>query len=279
MGLVDLALVVTTGGDPDNPQAPGLLILDQAWDVESATPGVERWLDELPDGDSQRAGRLPAAILAVAGQALRTSEQPASPGDVALSRVLTRSGHWIVLHGASLVTDGRRRLAVILEPAHPARIAPLLMAAYTLSEREQQVTRLVLQGDTTAQMAQRLFLSPHTVQEHLKSICEKTGVPSRRDLVGKVFFSHYEPRLRTMSTARSRDGRCVAAQWPLMARRNKPSYGEVRASLNLRQRRASRFRADGCSEITGDCRCHQGSWGGPDWRPALSRPDTHMRPS
>ena len=126
MGLVDLALVVTTGGDPDNPQAPGLLILDQAWDVESATPGVERWLDELPDGDSQRAGRLPAAILAVAGQALRTSEQPASPGDVALSRVLTRSGHWIVLHGASLVTDGRRRVAVILEPAHPARIAPLL---------------------------------------------------------------------------------------------------------------------------------------------------------
>lgn len=70
------------------------------------------------------------------------------------------------------------------------------MAAYTLSEREQQVTRLVLQGDSTAQMAQRLFVSPHTVQEHLKSICEKAGVRSRRDLVGKVFFSHYEPRLR-----------------------------------------------------------------------------------
>jgi DNA-binding CsgD family transcriptional regulator len=110
--------------------------------------------------------------------------------------VLSRSGRWIVLHGAPLVSDGRRRIAVIVEPAHPARIAPLLMAAYGMTEREQEVTRLVLQGDSTAQIADRLSVSPHTVQEHLKSIFEKTGVRSRRELVGKVFFSHYEPRLR-----------------------------------------------------------------------------------
>ena len=110
--------------------------------------------------------------------------------------MLSNSGTWVVLHGATLVGDGATRVAVIVEPAHPARITPLLMAAYGLTEREQEVTRLVLQGESTAQIAERLVVSPHTVQEHLKSVFEKTGVRSRRDLVGKVFFSHYEPRLR-----------------------------------------------------------------------------------
>jgi DNA-binding CsgD family transcriptional regulator len=103
---------------------------------------------------------------------------------------------WVVLHGATLVSDGARRIAVIVEPAHPARIAPLLMSAYGLTDREQDVTRLVLQGEATASIAERLVVSAHTVQQHLKSIFEKTGVHSRRDLVGKVFFSYYEPRVR-----------------------------------------------------------------------------------
>ena len=102
----------------------------------------------------------------------------------------------MLLHGVSLVANGARRAAVIIEPAHPARISPLLMSAYGLTEREQEVTRLVLRGDSTAQIADELFVSTHTVQQHLKRVFEKTGVRSRRDLVGKVFFAHYEPRFR-----------------------------------------------------------------------------------
>lgn len=34
------------------------------------------------------------------------------------------------------------------------------------------------------------------MQEHLEGIFEKTGVHSRRDLVGKGSFAYYEPRLR-----------------------------------------------------------------------------------
>jgi DNA-binding CsgD family transcriptional regulator len=189
------ALLVGEASDPEGPESPGLVVLSDDWEVESATPGVERWLSELPDGDWD-AGRLPSSVHAVAGRALRTAEHPDRPGEVAVARVLSRSGTWVVLHGASLVADGARRVAVIVEPAHPARITPLLMSAYGLTGREQDVTRLVLQGESTAQIAEQLCVSPHTVQQHLKSIFEKTGVRSRRDLVGKVFFSHYEPRLR-----------------------------------------------------------------------------------
>jgi DNA-binding CsgD family transcriptional regulator len=116
--------------------------------------------------------------------------------------------------------------AVIVEPAHPARISPLLMAAYGLTERERDVTRLVLQGDSTAQIAGDMVVSPHTVQHHLKSIFEKTGVRSRRDMVGKVFFSHYEPRLRE-NEQRALD------ELPLAAARSAPA-NQRRANRSLR---------------------------------------------
>ena len=113
-----------------------------------------------------------------------------------MSRVMSRSGDWVVLHGTPLISSSARRVAVIVEPAHPARIAPLLMAAYGLTGREQEVTRLVLQGNSTTEIAQGLRMSTGTVQQHLKSVFDKTGVRSRRDLVGRVFFTHYEPRVR-----------------------------------------------------------------------------------
>lgn len=189
------ALLVGEATDPQWPDSPGLVVLSERGEVESVTPGVERWLAEFPDGDWD-GGKLPSAVHAVASRALRSVEHPEEPGEVALSRVLSRSGTWIVLHGTPLIAAGPRRAAVIVEPAHPARITPLLMSAYSLTEREQEVTRLVLQGDSTTQIAQSLVVSPHTVQEHLKKIFEKTGVRSRRELVGKVFFAHYEPRFR-----------------------------------------------------------------------------------
>jgi DNA-binding CsgD family transcriptional regulator len=126
----------------------------------------------------------------------------ARTGEAAVVRLLSRSGRWIVVHATPLTSHGRKAttVAIIIEPAHPGRITPLLMSAYELSEREQEVTRLVLQGHATDAIAEALFISPHTVQEHLKHVFDKTGVRSRRDLVGKVFFRHYEPRVRDNET-------------------------------------------------------------------------------
>ncbi|MER6938230.1 helix-turn-helix transcriptional regulator [Nocardioides sp. NPDC127514] len=188
------ALLVGQAREPEFADSPGLLILDRSWNVDSATPGVERWLSELPDGDWD-AGRLPSSVLTLAGRVLGMAENP-DRGEIAVSRVLSRTGIWVVLHGARLTSTGDPRIAIIIEPANPGRLYPLLMSAYGLTEREKEVTRLVLQGRSTAQIAADLVLSAHTVQQHLKSIFDKTGVHSRRDLVGKVFFAHYEPRLR-----------------------------------------------------------------------------------
>jgi DNA-binding CsgD family transcriptional regulator len=64
-----------------------------------------------------------------------------------------------------------------------ARLASQLTATSSypagLSAREVEVLRLVAQGLTNPQAAEALFLSPRTVQQHLRSIYNKVGVSTR----------------------------------------------------------------------------------------------------
>jgi DNA-binding CsgD family transcriptional regulator len=210
------ALLIGQAGEPEFADSPGLVILDDSWDIESATPGAQRWLAELPDGDLG-AGRLPSSVITLAARALRLAQHPHLGGEIAVTQARTRSGTWAVLHGACLTSAGSPRIAVIIEPAHPSRIYPLLMSAYGLTERERDVTRLVLQGASTTQIAAELTVSAHTVQQHLKAIFDKTGVHSRRDLVGKIFFAHYEPRFRDNEARARHDKSIRGGPWPASA--------------------------------------------------------------
>ena len=123
--------------------------------------------------------------------------RPDTPGPLqpAQDRARTRSGRWLVLHGSLVDGDPEGRVAVILEPARPPQIAPLVAMAYGLSPKERDIARLVLQGLSTSEIATELFLSPYTVQDYLKAIFDKVEVRSRREMVTRVFAEHYAPRL------------------------------------------------------------------------------------
>lgn len=53
--------------------------------------------------------------------------------------------------------------------------------ATPLSEREREVLTLIASGATNREIAERLFLSPHTVKEHASALYRKLGVKNRAE--------------------------------------------------------------------------------------------------
>lgn len=185
--------------------SPGLVLFDERQHLEAITPAAERLLAELVDRPPRRSmpSPLPYVVHAVASRAVLAGRSTEAE-TVARARVQTRSGHWLALHGAVLEGMPSRRIAVIVETPQPPTLAPLMVQAYGLTDREQQVTQQMLRGLSTKEIAAGLDISPYTVQEHFKAIFDKVGVRSRRELVGHVFYGHYQPKPAPPVPRRSR---------------------------------------------------------------------------
>jgi DNA-binding CsgD family transcriptional regulator len=169
--------------------APGVVLLRDDGSPLSMTPAAEAWLAEL--GHPQAADTpLPTEILALAALA----RDPSSDGRSAPRlRLRTRAARWAVLCASRLPAAGEATTAIVIDEASPAEVAPVIMLAYGLTEREREVTGLVCRGASTAQVAADLHISPYTVQDHLKAVFEKVGVRSRRELVATILREHYLP--------------------------------------------------------------------------------------
>jgi DNA-binding CsgD family transcriptional regulator len=192
-GLRRALLLTALSADPDDGDA-GLLVLAPDNSVLLGNSAAQQWLDELNGGDRD-TNHLPVVVHTVARRARVAAAEQAPEGATARARVSTPSGRWLLVRGSVLGDGLDARTAVILEPAPSADLAPLIAAAYGLTDRERLVTQLVAQGQSTAEIADALHLSPYTVQDHLKSIFDKAGVSARGELVARLFFEHYAPRL------------------------------------------------------------------------------------
>ena len=186
-GFTDVQRVRLEGDPPADAgdRDPGLLLLGEDG-IELANDAAAEWLDEL----GPAAPRLPLVVTAVAQRARAVAS---GRTDVAATaRVRARSGRWLLVRGSVLCNGTRDRTAVTLQPARAPELAELVADAHRLSERERRVTELVAQGLPTAAIADRLFLSTYTVQDHLKAIFEKLGVSSRGELVARLFLDHVQ---------------------------------------------------------------------------------------
>ena len=187
------ALLLGESGVGDE-TAVGLILLGDDNSIARANRAAHVLLDELaPEGSND--GHVPIVVQAVASRARNIAAGEAPGGAIASARVRARSGRWLIAHGSVLGDGPVAQVAVVLESAHAPELAPLIAAAYGLTERERRVTQLVAQGLSTSDVAARLHLSAWTVQDHLKSIFSKTGTGTRGALVARLFFDHYAARL------------------------------------------------------------------------------------
>lgn len=182
----------STRGMPD--RAPGVIVLDRNRSVHSLTDQARYWLERFPP-DRGTGLELPAAVHAVASRALRRDRSQTSAAPCANVRLTT--GEWLAIHAAPLQTGGlgRDTVAVTLAPATVGDLEPLRLHLYGLTPREREVTQLLTRGSTTDEIARTLWISRHTVRDHVKAIYAKIGVASRAELSAKLFHEHIVPDL------------------------------------------------------------------------------------
>jgi DNA-binding CsgD family transcriptional regulator len=180
--LIRAAVFGTRRTTPEAPPGPSVIVVDGADRVVNITAAARARVDDLGGWDH---GSLPSAVLA-AGATARTSPE------LATTRAVGRSGSWLLIRATTFGSGpaaGAADVVITIDVASAADVSALTLAARGLSPREQDVAGLVLQGASTQAIATTLHLSPHTVQDHLKSIFARLGVNSRREMVRRLVLT------------------------------------------------------------------------------------------
>ena len=75
---------------------------------------------------------------------------------------------------------------VSIEDSTPAERLEVFGLAHGLSPREREVLTELATGIDSRALAERLVLSQHTVNDHVKAVLAKTGTASRGTLLARV---------------------------------------------------------------------------------------------
>lgn len=172
-----------TGSPQRSLPGPGVLLLSPELVVRDQTVETQEYLRLLVPPEGGQAP-VPAGAYNVAAQLLAVEagvdDHPPS------ARVHLAGGLWVTLRAARLGGGSGSDIAVTIERTSAQGRADLFARAFALSDREQELLQCLADGADTRQVAQRMFLSENTVQDHLKSVFAKTAVHSRRTLLARA---------------------------------------------------------------------------------------------
>ena len=160
-------------------RAPVTILVDRGLQVVGSAGPADQWLEAMRH-PGRSGPSLPIALLSMAFGAMLGRPQTAVP-------VRAPAGSWWLLSAAALRDPAHAdTVAVTAEPAGGTALARVLMRALGLTPAERRVCELVLVGASTNLIADRLQISPYTVQDRLKAVFAKAQVGSRGELVARL---------------------------------------------------------------------------------------------
>ncbi|MEO6512894.1 MAG: helix-turn-helix transcriptional regulator, partial [Nocardioides sp.] len=164
---------------------PAVIVLGPDLVVRSQTSWAAQALLRLNPPDDP-VPTVPAAVYNVAA-ALAAHEAGVAVGEPR-SRVHLGAGRWVTLRADRMTHDGDGEgdIAVTIEVSTPAERREVFALAHGLSPREREVLAEVARGVDSHTIAERLFLSEHTVHDHVKSVLAKTGTANRGALLSRI---------------------------------------------------------------------------------------------
>jgi DNA-binding NarL/FixJ family response regulator len=183
-----LDVVATTATTRDTEAAvaaigPDVVVLDVALGSASGIELTSRLRAEHPDIPVvivTAHARPEVAVAAVRAGALGFVGKDSS------MEVLTDAIHAAARGEASIPATLLAEVLRRLQQPHVSSPRASLVGLFQLTQREAEVTLCLVEGLDRAAIAERLYISTHTVRTHLRSVLQKLGAHSRLEVVAVV---------------------------------------------------------------------------------------------
>jgi two-component system, NarL family, nitrate/nitrite response regulator NarL len=159
-------------------QIGGIGALEAVKEITSASPETNVAVLSRPE-----TGLDPADVFRAGGRAI-------------FSRISSADD---IVKAIELVSSGR----IVISPLFAEKLLGEINSAVNadnkmeitkptpLTEREMEVVRLIAEGATNKEIAQKLFIAEYTVKVHVKNILRKLDIRNRQQLVATAILQHW----------------------------------------------------------------------------------------
>lgn len=170
-----------------NSPPPGVIVIGPDQRVRGMTAEAQAWIAGLkmvtPNCDQRQVARAFAAEVCLAARQPPDQRRWRRP---ALLLPAAHAGQWLAVHAQPLSDDAAGEVAAVVQPAHGADLWSAVAAWYAITARERTAISWLGEALSAKQIARRMEVSVHTVNDHLKSVFRKTGTSGRDELLAAI---------------------------------------------------------------------------------------------